>query len=367
MSTSLAAVLVTGAGVSYLATVFTRDAFFAFATFALFWTLIFADVFYAGYSELVRYNYVFAAVVLAAAMGVVVIEVLNTGILIDVWLEKFVPQFKVGRIAFPIVVVLVGFSFLATFFWMSTSYSLWFGTITITSPWSWIFAITFTLLAIVTFFAIAFTGKRTFSMQTFPGKLEVFYILAFLFMNGLPALFWHASFMSSLTSATRGWIVGGIAFFIDIILLLVCAWQERQDSLSKVGKDNDMYHGMYDGSIWSSALRAFIIALIHGAIFIVAGYADVNGTTNQRVIDVFWYPYLMTLFTVVIVIFGIIYAFLVFRNMTSTGKSAEETTLLKTADAPMRMPNGGKVSPPITTRARPATSRATQLQNIQFV
>lgn len=383
MSTTIAAVLVTSCAVSFLATVFTRDAFFSLAAFVAFWTFIFSDVYYSGIIAVVRYNYMFAAVLGAALMGVALAELINSGVLINVWLDRPSRSDRSSHAlqSLPIGAFMVFFAFLATFFfYLGAKMSLWAGFITVSSSLPWyILGGLFALATIISLFLLAFTVKSTKFEIVFDGKLEVYYVFAFVFMGIIPSLIWHInwSFLpASFAPGTfaRAILTGIIALFVDLIFLGIGAALER-NAEKKTGQSTIVRFDGLDGGehLIVLILRVLIISLTHALIYFFVGSVDVSDAAYQIAIDVFWYPHLFLLFAVAFVAYGIVYLVrlcIVGRAPSKSSKSApaadETESLLDVTDAQRTLSKSRK-SPPAQVRSRPAASRDLQLKDIQFV
>ena len=384
MSTTIAAVLVTSCAVSFLATIFTRDAFFSLAAFVAFWTFIFSDVYYSGIIAVVRYNYMFAAVLSAALTGVALAELINSGVLINVWLDRPSRSDRSGYAlqSLPVGALMVLFAFLATFFfYLGALLSLWAGFITVSSSWPWyILGGLFALAAIISLFLLAFTVKWTKFEFYFDGKIEVYYVFAFIFAAITPALIWHVSwsFLSTSFAAgtfARAALTAGIAFFFDLLVLGIGVLLER-NAEKKAGSATIVRFDGLDGGEHGLVLflRVFVISLMHGLIYLFGGFVDVSDAAYQAAIDVFWIPHLFLLFAIAFGIYAIAYLIRLCvvagespKSTKSESSAEEQEPLLVGTNAAQRTLSKSRKSPPAQVRSRPAASRDLQLKDIQFV
>ena len=324
-TTHIASVLVTLASIGFLGSVFTRDAFFSLAAIAAFWIFIFAHTFYgATIDPVTLYAYVLAAVALASITGSVLVKLLGTGRLIDVWMMR--SPLPVPNIAedwnIPLFLLAVLFIFLAVFYVIAGTApavpGFWNGDIVITATAGWILFVLFLLLAIA-LIIMAGVQKRTsdknFTISDAPG---IYYFFAFGVMAALPAVFWHFADGLITSYATRGWTTFVIALILDIGLLLagvaIEAWQAQRGQLlghAPAEAVRRPYDGLYTGgSKWTSAVRIFFIALVHGLVFGIGSLAT-DATTAAAAKQVFWFPYLFLLFAIAAGIFAAAYILIV--------------------------------------------------------
>ena len=377
----VAQALVAVASVSFISTVFTRDAFFATAAVTAWWVFIIGQLTYGSAAptpidSLVWINYVLAAAVVAAVVGVVLVKLLGTGRLIDVWLTRSpLPlPYATEDWNVPVFLLAIGAAFMATFFIAQAvvhPLPIWPGGLVVAYGWAIAMSILFGLLTLVLVFS-ALVQRRTSHKGVVANDAPgVLYFFFWLLAGGIPLLPW---LLLTSTAFARGAIAGGTAFVLDIVLLLIGTWFERWrvqrvvEAQTVGGGVADEYasamrpyDGMFTGgSGFITAVRVFFIGLSHGLIFLFGGLdglADIDTTAaamEAAAKELFWFPYLALLFTIMLVVYGLVYVVIMLLFVTNAGERNELSYKYLSRAAPQ-----GRVSPPVSSRGQtPAAAAA---------
>lgn len=349
MSTTIAATLVAAASYGFLGTVFARDAFFSLAVFTAFWAFIFADLAYPAAAASTLYIYVPSMVLVAAVAGAVLVKLLGTGRLIDVWMTRSplpLPNLSEDW-NIPLFLLALAFAWLTAFFAaLAAAGSLWYGLVTLSFAGAVALAIISGLLLLLCLVAAGFMRNSDAEGNLVSGGPALYYFVAFLFLAGLPALFWH--FIPITSSVTRGLVTALVALVVDAVGLYLGYRLERgmwrgADVVS--AKRPGQYDGLDTGADgWVVAVRIFAIGLFHGGIFAIGGLVDVNVGTDAIARQVYWVPYLMLYFFIITVLAAVLYAVIVCIFWNNVNGRNEHGLRWFSRAGPAT--TGGRVSPP---------------------
>jgi len=354
----IAKALVAAASISFISTVFTRDAFFSLATFTAFWVFIFGEIFYGAASaapvdSVVWVNTVLGAVAMAAVVGVILVKLLGTGRLVDVWLTRAPPSLNNKTSDdwhIPLFIVATATAFAASYFFtylaLGGGVPVWPGGMTPSTTWTWVFAIVATFVTLL-LLALAFVQRRitTKNISLGSGTL-VYYFFAWVIAAGAPVVAW---IYIDASSATVGFAAGAIAFVINVILLALGYIYERyQVGYSEAVEENASFASPYDGlytggSGLIAGVRIFFISLTHGLIFVIGGLGDVvdSAPADEAARDIFWFPYLALYFTIAFLVYFVVYSLIVVYSYWNYSKVGREETRYLTR-APLRQQTGAR-------------------------
>lgn len=321
---TLAQALVAVASVSFITTVFTRSPAFSTANIALFWLLIFGEHFYgdAGIASQYWVNYFIAVAIIAAAVAVMLVKLLGTGRLIDVWLTRSPLPMTGADWNLPVFVLAFASAFLAAFFFMQFAVApaaVWHNAeaVAVSAGLAMLLAIVFAALTLLLVITAALQTRTTADGTVLADKVGLYYFVAWLAVNGIALTVWLLPNWTADNRVLAAWVTGVVAAVLDFIALGAgYAFERGQAAAGGARETNEVmaarlrpYDGLFTGgSGWLGVVRVLLIGLTHGLIFVMGGLSPVvldNG--GPPVHETFWFPNLALLFAIALGVYGVAY------------------------------------------------------------